>query len=350
LVHHLALSDQTGLSTQPSRNGTKACPNHGGGIEWNGGAYDPNSNSFLVPSTEECAIWKIVTDDPKYIPGQPFTGGPLPKRQNGTGVLTSIDVSTGKVRWRNPLPYPAEGGVLITATGLAFTSDVGGNIYAFDAESGRLYWKYFTGSAVVAPISAYRLGGSEYLALVVGAAGNQQTPNLPTSQGSRVIGFRLGDAPTIVNDATGQVALANTPNGAGESAQSLSPSTGSAPYTTQQVAQGSEVYARTCAACHGANLQGMSAPALTGPSFGRSHLTAAQLRSVVTQSMPLTAPGSLRPDEYASVLAFLLSYDCVKPAGDGQQPLPTTDLPALQQVTLGATTCAPKQTQRRASR
>jgi hypothetical protein len=87
----------------------------------------------------------------------------------------------------------------------------------------------------------------------------------------------------------------------------------------------------------------MSAPALTGPSFGRSHLSASQLRSVVTQSMPLTAPGSLKPDEYASVLAFLLSYDCVKPAGGGQQPLPTTDLPALQQVTLGATTCAPKQ-------
>jgi alcohol dehydrogenase (cytochrome c) len=343
LVHRLAVSDQTGLGTQPTRSGTKSCPNHGGGIEWNGGAYDPDSNSFLIPSTEECAIWKIVTDEPQYIPGQTYTGGPLPKRQNGTGVLTSIDVGTGKVRWRKALPYPAEGGVLITATGVAFTSDVAGNIYAFDTESGHQYWKDFTGSAIVAPLSAYQLNGSEYLAVVVGQAGNQQTPNLPPSQGSRVIAYRLGHAPTIVNDTTGQMIQASVSNGAGESAQPLPPSTGSAPYTSQQVAQGSQVYAKTCAACHGANLQGMSAPALTGSSFGRSHLTAAQLRSVVTQSMPLTAPGSLKPDEYASVLAFLLSYDCVKPAGNGQQPLPTTDLPALQQVTLGATTCAPKQ-------
>jgi hypothetical protein len=59
--------------------------------------------------------------------------------------------------------------------------------------------------------------------------------------------------------------------------------------------------------------------------------------------MPLTAPGSLKPDEYASVMAFLLSYDCVPPAGGGQQPLPAIKLPALQHVTLGATTCAPKQ-------
>lgn len=343
LVHRVAVSDQTGLNTHPSLDGTKACPNHGGGIEWNGGAFDPATNSFLVPSTEECAIWKIVTDDPQYVPGQPYTGGPLPKRQNGTGVLTSIDVDTGKVRWRNALPYPAEGGVLITATGLAFTSDVAGNIYAFDAASGHQYWKDFTGSAVVAPLSAYTLDGDEYLAVVVGQAGNQQTPNLPRSEGSRVVAYRLGHAATIVNDTAGQVALAATPTGPGESAQTLPASTGSVPYTSQQVAQGSQIYAATCAACHGANLQGMSAPALTGPSFGRSHLSGSQLRSVVTQTMPLTAPGSLKPDEYASVMAFLLSYDCVPPAGDGQQPLPATDLSALQHVTLGATTCAPKQ-------
>ncbi len=137
VVHRLAVSRQVGLNTPPSRTGTEACPNHGGGIEWNGGAYDPNSNSFLVPSTEECAVWKITSDDPQYIPGQPYTGGPFPTRRNGTGVLTSIDVSTGELRWRKALPYPAEGGVLITATGLAFTSDVGGNIYAFDAASGQ---------------------------------------------------------------------------------------------------------------------------------------------------------------------------------------------------------------------
>jgi hypothetical protein len=66
-------------------------------------------------------------------------------------------------------------------------------------------------------------------------------------------------------------------------------------------------------------LQGISAPALTGPGFGRSHLNASQLRIVVTQTIPLTAPGSLKPDEYAAVMAFLLSYDCVQSDGDGQQ-------------------------------
>lgn len=57
--------------------------------------------------------------------------------------------------------------------------------------------------------------------------------------------------------------------------------------------------------------------------------------------MPLTAPGSLKADDYTAVIGFLLSYDCVKPSGDGQQPFPTMDVPALKQVTVGAGTCAP---------
>jgi alcohol dehydrogenase (cytochrome c) len=343
VVHRLALSRQKALDSAPTKEGVESCPNHGGGIEWNGGAYDPASNLFLVPSTEECGLFKILADNPQYIPGQPYMGGALPTRRNATGVLSAVDVGTGKVRWHNDLPYPAEGGVLVTSTGLAFSTDVGGNIYAFDAETGREYWSSKTGSSIVAPISAYSVDGAEYLAVVVGQAGNQQTPNLPATAGSRVIAYRLGGAPTIVNDATGQIALAHVPDRAGgESEARPDKSTGSAPYTNEQVAQGRQVYAKECAVCHGANLQGVSAPALTGPSFGHAHLNASQLRSVVVQQMPLTAPGTLKPDQYAAVMAYLLSYDCVQPAGDGRQPFPTEDVPALTTVKLGGTTCAPK--------
>jgi mono/diheme cytochrome c family protein len=117
--------------------------------------------------------------------------------------------------------------------------------------------------------------------------------------------------------------------------------TGSAPYTPEQVARGQTVYAGQCAVCHGDKLQGISAPALTGASFAKSHLNVSQFRSVVATQMPLTAPGSLAPDDYASLMAFLLSYDCVKPAGNGKLPFPTTDDPGLAKVTVGAKTCPP---------
>jgi alcohol dehydrogenase (cytochrome c) len=123
VVYRFALDRNTGLtSTVPTLKGTLACPNHGGGVEWNGGAYDPATNVFFIPSTQECGIWKIVSTHPQYIPGQQYTGGPLPKRQVATGRLTAVDEGTGKVAWIHQFPYPTQGGVVITRSHLAAAS------------------------------------------------------------------------------------------------------------------------------------------------------------------------------------------------------------------------------------
>ena len=116
---------------------------------------------------------------------------------------------------------------------------------------------------------------------------------------------------------------------------------GTVPYTPEQVVRGQAVYSAQCALCHGDRLQGVSAPALTGASFAKSHLNVSQIRSVVITQMPLTAPGSLSPDDFASVMAYTLSYSCVKSQGNGKIPFPTTDQPGLAKVTIGAKTCPP---------
>ena len=328
-VHRLILSTHVGFDTPSTLQGVTACRKYRGGTEWNGGAFDPASNSFLVPSRSDCGMFKHVAED-----------NSSPVSRAATGVLTSIDVDSGKVRWRRRLPYAAEGGVLITSTGLAFTSDVGGNLYAFDAATGEQYWKSSTGSCVVAPISAYSVNGIEYLTVLVGRAGDEQPPNLPPSAGSRVLTYTIGNAPLVVNTSSGQVMPTSSSNGA--AAADVPKSTGSAPYTPQQVALGRDVYTKQCASCHGASLQGVAAPTLTGPGLARSHLNASQLRDIVVQSMPLTAPGTLSPNDYAAVMAYLLSYDCVTPAEHGTQPFPTTSLASLQQVQIGGTTCPPE--------
>jgi hypothetical protein len=54
----LAVANQLGLDSAPTPGGEKACPNHGGGAEWLGGAYDPATNYFVIPVTQECGIFK----------------------------------------------------------------------------------------------------------------------------------------------------------------------------------------------------------------------------------------------------------------------------------------------------
>ncbi len=107
-------------------------------------------------------------------------------------------------------------------------------------------------------------------------------------------------------------------------------------YTAAQASAGAQVYAQNCASCHGANLQGVAAPALAGKDFQKTaiadHYTVSIIRTIATQNMPLSNPGSLSDTQYADVMAYLLAANCY-PAGT--KPFPTQDEPALQNVTMG---------------
>lgn len=85
-------------------------------------------------------------------------------------------------------------------------------------------------------------------------------------------------------------------------------STWSGVYTLAQAKAGGDLYVKHCAGCHGDELAGMEqAPALTGSSF-RETWHNSPLRKLYDriEKMPPDEPKILTPDEYVSVLAFLL--------------------------------------------
>ena len=69
----------------------------------------------------------------------------------------------------------------------------------------------------------------------------------------------------------------------------------------------------SCAACHGQQLEGVAAPALKGPAFGEmataQALTADALLDVIANTMPQSDPGSLKPDDYNAVTAYILQQN-----------------------------------------
>jgi mono/diheme cytochrome c family protein len=82
-------------------------------------------------------------------------------------------------------------------------------------------------------------------------------------------------------------------------------------YTAAQAVRGAQTYDRSCAACHGNNLEGKAGPPLTGKAFQETlqyaKMTTSQLYAFISQSMPQNAPGSLSGEQYIEVLSFLLS-------------------------------------------
>lgn len=98
-------------------------------------------------------------------------------------------------------------------------------------------------------------------------------------------------------------------------------------YTSAQAARGKTVYEAYCTRCHGIDMVGgrqggAGGPALVGDNFWldweRSSL--GSLYSKISKTMPNDSPGSLRSDDYADLLAYILSGNTF-PAG-------TADIPA----------------------
>jgi mono/diheme cytochrome c family protein len=93
-------------------------------------------------------------------------------------------------------------------------------------------------------------------------------------------------------------------------------------YSDGQSKRGADTYAKTCSSCHAEDLSGADGPSLTGPDFNKDFdgQSVDDLFERVRTTMPADGPGSLTREQYADIVAFLLSKDSF-PAG-------ATDLPA----------------------
>ncbi|MGA9193945.1 MAG: PQQ-binding-like beta-propeller repeat protein, partial [Pseudolabrys sp.] len=91
-----------------------------------------------------------------------------------------------KIKWQVKTPQPMIGGILATAGGIVFAGEANGWFKAYDANNGRVLWKFQAGAGVNAPPSSYTAGGKQYV--VVGAGGNVQ---IDSKRGNSIIAFTL---------------------------------------------------------------------------------------------------------------------------------------------------------------
>jgi mono/diheme cytochrome c family protein len=93
-------------------------------------------------------------------------------------------------------------------------------------------------------------------------------------------------------------------------------------YTEEQAMRGGSFYTRSCANCHGANLEGADmSPALTGGAFlsNWNGSTLGGLFERIRVSMPADRPGTLGRQEIADIVAFILTSNRF-PAGKTELP------------------------------
>ena len=149
----------------------RVCPSNLGGMNgsWTG-AYDPETKLIFVPSIESCQ--QFVKGIAVYAKGIPYMGGMPTMVDAGAGKaygeLSAIDVATGQVKWRYRDPNPMMAGVVATAGGVLFTSNMGGEALAIDQATGAKLWSFRMGGNGRGQPIVYRIDGKTYVAIPSG--------------------------------------------------------------------------------------------------------------------------------------------------------------------------------------
>ena len=196
-----------GRYTPPSLKGSLAYPSTAGGVEWGGGAVDPEHGIYVVNSSYVAQIYKLLTrQDYKQKtkgmkkPGShgyyPQTGAPygfhltnfvnflgMPCWKPPYGTLSAYDLNTGKLLWKQPFGEVQKwgfympkswgsvtiGGPVITKSGLIF---IGGSmdarVRAVDLKSGKVLWRALVDAPSVATPATYTYKGRQYVVFVAG--------------------------------------------------------------------------------------------------------------------------------------------------------------------------------------
>ena len=114
--------------------------------------------------------------------------------------------------------------------------------------------------------------------------------------------------------AVAALMLATIVGVAGPAALGQTPGGGQASYAADQARTGEALYLQQCASCHLASLQGQfEAPELAGPNFRNiwGNRSIADLLTVIYETMPVQAPGSLSDGQRTAVVAFILQENGV---------------------------------------
>ncbi|WP_418894935.1 pyrroloquinoline quinone-dependent dehydrogenase [Limibacterium fermenti] len=150
-------------------------PGYLGGSEWNGPAYNPLLDVIYTGTTD----WGLKVKLPPY--EKAITNIPAPgatwfgpdsivwdDASEAKGWLKAFNAKDGSLKWEYHSPGPVLSGVTPTASGLLFTSSMNGDIYAFDAENGKILWQTNTGLINGGGVITYLVNGKQYLAVTGG--------------------------------------------------------------------------------------------------------------------------------------------------------------------------------------
>ncbi len=154
----------------PDLDGALVYPDDDGAANWYSPTYSPQTNLIYQNVREKGATYFLA--DATYEPGRIYMGASrrTVPGEDPKGFLRALDVLTGDLVWEIEVFSPPWGGLMSTAGGLVFSGTMEGDVFAADAQTGDVLWRFQTGGSVYANPITYLSEGRQYVALAAGSA------------------------------------------------------------------------------------------------------------------------------------------------------------------------------------
>lgn len=179
LMKSEAFVPQKNLFAKATFDGVTLYPGILGGSNWSPAAIDESAQHAFVAAIHAPIKYTLHETPAKDGKEAIRYAASEPANEPRWGLLSSIDLATGKIIWQHKTDQPLVGGVLVTAGGLVFTGEGNGHFDAFDAKTGQLLWQASNEYGVNAPPITYQIDGEQYIAVAAG--------------GSSIFGYKQGD-------------------------------------------------------------------------------------------------------------------------------------------------------------
>ena len=166
--------------TNPTPQGQVILPGVLGGINWSPTSVDAKRLIAYVPAIHWPVKYtkQVIPATPSKAAVEYTTLEPLMDVPRW-GVLSAIDLASGKIKWQRKMEQPLVGGLLATEGSLVFVGEGAGRFNAFNAATGQVLWSDQLDAGVNAPPITYQIDGVQYVAVAAG--------------GNQIFGYKAGD-------------------------------------------------------------------------------------------------------------------------------------------------------------
>jgi quinoprotein glucose dehydrogenase len=330
--------------------GTWVYPGYGGGANWNGGAFDPESGRLFVPTRNQPMVSALTTADPAltdwdYIRATTQTvRGPrgLPINRPPWSMITATDLNVGEHVWERaigPAPEMVRDHPDLQGLGLDFSKmgypgvrpsplatrtllfmgeagnlagDPGGPMFrAYDKATGAVLAEIeLPAKASGAPMT-YLHQGRQY---IVVAVSTREHPAELVALALPEEGTEGTEERERSGGAPGRAAGSAGSEAAARAVDAPAPQRGAtaAPSGTEtELAAGRAGYARSCAVCHGERGEGIPG---VSPSLGGLEDLEAIVRAVERGGIEMPPMNTLlTPQQIRAVSRYVLGLDAPRP-------------------------------------